>query len=266
MEGVGPSCNERFPRLKPWVRPSSFRWLAMSFHTATPAAQGGKSWHAAASSEFRLAFLNGAQRSVNRKVQGSNPCPGAKSDLKFREVRRPDPWPYILCTSFIHLDAGTDRYGALFSAMSSPRSPSSTVFSTTRPRSTSVARATDSRTRRGPGSSPCRQRWRPSQSLRWGISNWRSDEIGPELGNLRPAETGDFQTGLDTVVILSFAVPFGLHPLWAVALLVIVLIVFGVGRLPSIGGALGRGISEFRQSLRSDEPTKPDVPADSKKD
>jgi hypothetical protein len=25
----------------------------------------------------------------------------------------------------------------------------------------------------------------------------RSDEIGPELGNLRPAATGDFQTGLD---------------------------------------------------------------------
>ncbi|HEY4889044.1 MAG TPA: ATP-binding protein [Candidatus Dormibacteraeota bacterium] len=29
----------------------------------------------------------------------------------------------------------------------------------------------------------------PSRSLRWGISNRRSDEIGPELGNLRPALT-----------------------------------------------------------------------------
>jgi hypothetical protein len=28
-------------------------------------------------SELRAPFLNGAQRSVNRKVQGSNPCPGA---------------------------------------------------------------------------------------------------------------------------------------------------------------------------------------------
>lgn len=60
--------------------------------------------------------------------------------------------------------------------------------------------------------------------------------------------------------------PFGLHPLWAVALLVIVLILFGVGRLPSIGGAVGRGITEFRQSLRNDEPTQPKGPADSKKD
>jgi len=34
-------------------------------------------------SELRAPFLNGAQRSVNRKVQGSNPCPGAKSVYKF---------------------------------------------------------------------------------------------------------------------------------------------------------------------------------------
>ena len=60
--------------------------------------------------------------------------------------------------------------------------------------------------------------------------------------------------------------PFGLHPLWAVALLVIVLILFGVGRLPSVGGALGRGISEFRKSLRNDEPTTPSPPTSSNKD
>lgn len=59
---------------------------------------------------------------------------------------------------------------------------------------------------------------------------------------------------------------FGLHPLWAVALLVIVLILFGVGRLPSVGGALGRGISEFRKSLRNDEPDPPSPPTDSSKD
>jgi len=39
------------------------------------------------------------------------------------------------------------------------------------------------RPQRGPGSGP-RRRWWPSQSLRWRISNRRSDEIGPELGNL----------------------------------------------------------------------------------
>ena len=48
--------------------------------------------------------------------------------------------------------------------------------------------------------------------------------------------------------------PFGLHPLWAVAIIVIVVIIFGVGRLPSVGGALGRGIADFRKSLRGDEP------------
>ncbi len=59
--------------------------------------------------------------------------------------------------------------------------------------------------------------------------------------------------------------PFGLHPIWAVAILVIVLILFGVGRLPSVGGALGRGLGEFRRSLRGDEPSPPAPPSDSKK-
>ena len=39
-----------------------------------------------------------------------------------------------------------------------------------------------------------------------------------------------------------------------VILLVIVLIVFGVGRLPEIGGALGRSIREFRsESAQEDQ-------------
>ena len=59
---------------------------------------------------------------------------------------------------------------------------------------------------------------------------------------------------------------FGLHPLWAVVVLAVVLILFGVGRLPGIGGALGRGIREFRQSLRKDESTQSNPPeADSNK-
>ena len=33
----------------------------------------------------------------------------------------------------------------------------------------------------------------------------------------------------------------------AIVILVIVLIVFGVGRLPQVGGALGKGIREFRK-------------------
>ena len=59
--------------------------------------------------------------------------------------------------------------------------------------------------------------------------------------------------------------PFGLHPLWAVTLLVIVLILFGVGRLPSVGGSMGRGIKEFRRALRNDEPGPPSPPASSNK-
>jgi TatA/E family protein of Tat protein translocase len=49
-----------------------------------------------------------------------------------------------------------------------------------------------------------------------------------------------------------------------VALIVIVLILFGVGRLPSVGGALGRGITELRRSLRGEDSDQP--PADSTKD
>ena len=33
----------------------------------------------------------------------------------------------------------------------------------------------------------------------------------------------------------------------AIIVLVVVLIVFGVGRLPQVGGALGKGIREFRK-------------------
>src|SRR5438876_11138261 len=48
-------------------------------HTATPAIDRGNWRCAAALGEFELSFLNGLQRSVNRKVQGSNPCSGANS-------------------------------------------------------------------------------------------------------------------------------------------------------------------------------------------
>lgn len=38
-----------------------------------------------------------------------------------------------------------------------------------------------------------------------------------------------------------------------VLILVIVLIVFGAGRLPQIGGAIGKGIREFRKASRGDD-------------
>lgn len=42
-------------------------------------------------------------------------------------------------------------------------------------------------------------------------------------------------------------------------ILVIVLIIFGAGKISEIGGALGRGISEFRKNSNPDE--KKDAPA-----
>jgi sec-independent protein translocase protein TatA len=36
-------------------------------------------------------------------------------------------------------------------------------------------------------------------------------------------------------------------------ILVIVVIIFGVGKLPEIGGALGRSIREFRESSKTDD-------------
>jgi len=50
-----------------------------------------------------------------------------------------------------------------------------------------------------------------------------------------------------------------------VIILVIVVIIFGVGKLPQIGGALGQGIREFRNATQDEEeeekePEKPSLP------
>ena len=47
-------------------------------------------------------------------------------------------------------------------------------------------------------------------------------------------------------------------------ILVIIMIVFGVGRLPEIGGALGRGIREFRKAQET--PETPSAEPEGKKD
>jgi sec-independent protein translocase protein TatA len=41
-------------------------------------------------------------------------------------------------------------------------------------------------------------------------------------------------------------------PLEIGIILVIILIVFGVGKLPQVGGAIGKGIREFRQSVKGE--------------
>jgi sec-independent protein translocase protein TatA len=38
------------------------------------------------------------------------------------------------------------------------------------------------------------------------------------------------------------------HPLWIVVALVVVLIIFGPGRLPELGGAVGKAMREFRKA------------------
>ena len=40
--------------------------------------------------------------------------------------------------------------------------------------------------------------------------------------------------------------------------LVIVILIFGVGRIANIGGELGKGINAFRKGLKSDEEKKPE--------
>jgi sec-independent protein translocase protein TatA len=46
---------------------------------------------------------------------------------------------------------------------------------------------------------------------------------------------------------------FGLGASELVIILVIVVIIFGAGRLPQLGRGLGEGISNFKKSLRSGE-------------
>jgi len=47
--------------------------------------------------------------------------------------------------------------------------------------------------------------------------------------------------------------PFRLGP-WEIALiLIIILIVFGVGKLPQVGGAIGKGIRAFRKAQQGED-------------
>ena len=57
---------------------------------------------------------------------------------------------------------------------------------------------------------------------------------------------------------------FGFHWIWGVIILAIVLILFGVGRLPSVGEGLGRGIRDFRKALSGDDQPKSSPPGSTK--
>lgn len=43
--------------------------------------------------------------------------------------------------------------------------------------------------------------------------------------------------------------PFRVGPTELIIILVVVMIIFGVGRLPEIGGAMGKAIREFRSTI-----------------
>lgn len=48
--------------------------------------------------------------------------------------------------------------------------------------------------------------------------------------------------------------PFGLGPTELIILLVVVLLVFGPGRIGRIFGEIGSGIRSFREGIKSDAP------------
>lgn len=56
--------------------------------------------------------------------------------------------------------------------------------------------------------------------------------------------------------------PFRLGTSELVILMVIVLLLFGVGRIGKIGSELGRGIRDFRRSLTEEDETAEKRPAD----
>lgn len=47
--------------------------------------------------------------------------------------------------------------------------------------------------------------------------------------------------------------PIRLGPFELIIVLVIVIIIFGVGRLPEIGGAVGKAIREFREATTAED-------------
>ena len=47
--------------------------------------------------------------------------------------------------------------------------------------------------------------------------------------------------------------PFHMGPMEIGIILVIILIIFGVGKLPQVGGAIGKSISEFRKARSGED-------------
>jgi len=52
---------------------------------------------------------------------------------------------------------------------------------------------------------------------------------------------------------------FGLGTTELIIILILVLVIFGAGKLPSVGGALGKGLRNFKDGIKeADEESEPD--------
>ncbi|MFH0996558.1 MAG: twin-arginine translocase TatA/TatE family subunit [Pseudomonadota bacterium] len=58
---------------------------------------------------------------------------------------------------------------------------------------------------------------------------------------------------------------FGLGISELVVILVIILIIFGAGKLPEIGGGIGKAIKNFKEATKDSNPKEPDKIEDDKK-
>jgi sec-independent protein translocase protein TatA len=58
--------------------------------------------------------------------------------------------------------------------------------------------------------------------------------------------------------------PLGVHPGFLIILLLLVLIVFGPGKLPQVGSALGRTLRDFRKTSSGDIDDEKDAAASGK--
>ena len=54
--------------------------------------------------------------------------------------------------------------------------------------------------------------------------------------------------------------PFRMGPLEIGLILVIILIIFGVGKLPQVGGAIGKGLRAFRKGQRGEDEEEEEAP------
>ena len=51
--------------------------------------------------------------------------------------------------------------------------------------------------------------------------------------------------------------PLNIGPMELIILLVLVLVIFGVGRLPEVGGAIGKSIREFKRTQADTDESQP---------